>query len=168
MLSKTLSASLLVAAASAAGGNYWNYDDIGDNWMAEDFPDADCRNGREQSPIDLAHSTFSTDDGDIEMKFEGYNYQDWPTGQVILKEAYSLKMPINDPGTLRTHFPDGTKDNYTAVQLHFHAPSEHSINGELLPLEMHIVHVHEHPSKFSVLGIMFQVGDEENEYINSL
>merc|ERR1712187_336705 len=33
---------------------------------------------------------------------------------------------------------------------------------------MHIVHVHEHPSKFSVLGIMFQVGDEENEYINSL
>ena len=168
MLSKTLSASLLVAAASAAGGTPFNYVDIGDNWMAPDFPDADCRNGREQSPVDLVKSTFSTEAGNNKMKFEGYNYNDWPTGQVILKETHSLKMPISDPGTLRTQFPDQTTDSFTSAQLHFHAPSEHSVNGELLPLEMHIVHVHEDPTKFSVLGIFFVVGDEENEYIKSL
>lgn len=37
------------------------------------------------------------------------------------------------------------------LQYHFHAPSEHSINGRLLDLEMHIVHAlepkHVNPEK---------------------
>lgn len=73
-------------------------------------------------------------------------------------------------GTLRETFPDGTTDFYEAAQLHFHTPSEHSVDGELLPLEMHIVHVHPEDSatKFSVLGFLFQVGDTQNEFLEHL
>ena len=48
------------------------------------------------------------------------------------------------------------------LQYHFHAPSEHSINGQLMDLEMHIVHQIEPGLKgktsFShgVLGFMFK------------
>ena len=54
------------------------------------------------------------------------------------------------------------------AQFHFHAPSEHSIDGKLLDLEMHIVHLldskREHNnSQFGagVLGFFFKVMPEE-------
>ena len=30
---------------------------------------------------------------------------------------------------------------YNPLQLHFHAPSEHSIDGEFMDLELHFVHI---------------------------
>ena len=79
-------------------------------------------------------------------------------------------MPIPDAPALKMQFPDGSADEFYAAQLHFHAPSEHVVDGKHYPLEMHIVHMHEEfeESRFSVIGVMFEVGDEENEYIKSL
>lgn len=54
------------------------------------------------------------------------------------------------------------------AQFHFHAPSEHSIDGKLLDLEMHIVHLMDNKreqrnSQFGagVLGFFFKVVPEE-------
>jgi len=79
-------------------------------------------------------------------------------------------MEIGAGTVLKEQFPDGTTDQFNALQLHFHAPSEHSVDGTLYPMEMHIVHTHEEfaASRFSVIGVFFEVGDEENEYIASL
>jgi len=79
-------------------------------------------------------------------------------------------MKINDAPLLKEQFPDGTTDQFNAVQLHFHAPSEHTVDDAHLPLEMHIVHTHAEfaSTRFSVIGVSFEVGDEENEYIASL
>ena len=166
MFVKSLSASLVLVAANAASGEF-NYDDIGANWMVEGFHSPDCLNGKEQSPIDLLTSGATPTDA---ARFEGYGYNDWATGQKLLLLKHGLKMPINDAPLLKEQFPDGTKDQFNAAQLHFHAPSEHSVDGKLYPLEMHIVHTHaEFPSsRFSVLGVFFEVGDEANPYIESL
>ena len=103
------------------------------------------------------------------MKFEGYNYPDWATGQNLFKKEHGLQLNIPDKPLLREQFPDGTTDEFYAAQLHFHAPSEHEVDGKLYPLEMHIVHMHEvnEGSSFSVIGVLFEIGDE-NEYIASL
>lgn len=47
--------------------------------------------------------------------------------------------------------------NFTPTQFHFHSPSEHTINGELYDLEMHIVHKYKDTEDDfgGVLGIMF-------------
>ena len=61
------------------------------------------------------------------------------------------------------------------LQYHFHAPSEHSINGQLLDLEMHIVHAlepkhvsqkKEDKSQFTngVLGFFFKAVPEDFEF----
>ena len=138
--------------------------------MAEGFHSPDCAAGREQSPINLVKASFSTEQSEQTMKFEGYNYPDWPEGQSLLLLEHGLKMNIGGKPLLREQFPDGSTDEFYAAQLHFHAPSEHAIDGKLYPLEMHIVHLHEvnASSSFSVLGVMFEVGDEDNEYIASL
>ena len=55
------------------------------------------------------------------------------------------------------------------MQYHFHSPSEHSVDGKLMDLEMHIVHglqssltTGDKPSQFShgVLGFLFKVVPE--------
>jgi len=168
MFSKTLSASLVLAAVNASGDAVFNYDDIGANWMVEGFHSPDCLAGKEQSPINLEKATFSTEGESNKMKFEGYNYNDWAEGQSLAKKEHTLKMPITDAGTLRAQFPDGTTDTYTSAQLHFHSPSEHALNGELKPMEMHIVHAGGATAPYSVIGIFFEVGEEENEFIASL
>jgi len=78
---KTFTACL--AMASLASGIYlrlkssgdFNYDDLGDNWMALDFPEPVCRTGTKQSPIDLDGG-----ETEVEMGFEGFDIQDYTEG----------------------------------------------------------------------------------------
>ena len=71
------------------------------------------------------------------------------------------------------HIPEA---DFFAQQFHFHAPSEHSIDGKLMDLEMHIVHFIDEkidPTKIGadnpnasqffagVLGFIFKVMDDE-------
>merc|ERR1719183_1743204 len=65
---------------------------------------------------------------------------------------------------------------WNPLQLHFHAPSEHTLNGELFPAEMHIVHVPgdgsvgetdystatDSPDALAVLGVWFEELDCES------
>merc|ERR1711944_373047 len=77
----------------------------------------------------------------------------------------------------------GEGQSYQMLQLHFHwgaddsRGSEHTINGEEFPMEMHIVHkkvgltVEEALSTsdgLAVVGQMFQITDEDNEVLTPL
>ena len=56
------------------------------------------------------------------------------------------------------------------VQLHFHAPSEHTIDGKYFDLEMHIVHTYSE-TQYLVLGFFFDMeegGPETNDFIESV
>merc|ERR1712083_554136 len=59
------------------------------------------------------------------------------------------------------------------LQLNFHSPSEHTIEGKHHDLEMHIVHQYKgtNGQLGAVIAIFFDVedgGDEENPFIKSL
>merc|ERR1712055_395064 len=77
----------------------------------------------------------------------------------------------------------GEGQSYQMLQLHFHwgadnsRGSEHTINGEEFPMEMHIVHakvgltVEEAlatPDGLAVVGQMFEISDEDNEVLTPL
>ena len=79
MFAKRFAASLVLATANAASG-YFNYNDIGANWAVDGFHSPDCLAGREQSPINLYKSTFSTESPENKMRLEGSDYTDYPTG----------------------------------------------------------------------------------------
>jgi carbonic anhydrase len=50
---------------------------------------------------------------------------------------------------------------FPLVQLHFHAPSEHTIDGASVPVEMHFVHTTSN-NEIAVIGVMISQGDTDN------
>lgn len=60
---------------------------------------------------------------------------------------------------------------FVPLQLHFHAPSEHTFNGKHYDLELHIVNANTDASQLSVIGIMFDVedgGSQPNWFIDAV
>ena len=45
---------------------------------------------------------------------------------------------------------------FTPLQIHWHAPSEHTVDGKYYDAEAHIVHINE-DNELAVLGIFFEV-----------
>jgi carbonic anhydrase len=56
-------------------------------------------------------------------------------------------------------FDDGHKQSFYPLQYHLHSPSEHTINGELFDLELHIVHKDGNGNAAAVIGILFDVSN---------
>lgn len=93
----------------------------------------------------------------------------------LKNEASTIYVGIEDPS--RQYFlslfdESSIWKTYNPLQFHFHAPSEHTINGKTYDLELHIVHgIQNSTSQLAVLGIFFDLaagGSSENEFITSL
>ena len=54
----------------------------------------------------------------------------------------------------------------TLVQFHFHTLSEHTVNGEHYPMEMHLVHA-DADMNLAVLGVFIKEG-QENEVLEEV
>ena len=56
---------------------------------------------------------------------------------------------------------------YFLRQLHWHSPSEHTVNGRRYDLELHLVHLSTE-NKIAVIGVLYQVGPHDDEFIRTL
>jgi carbonic anhydrase len=128
-----------------------------------------CATGTSQSPIDIVDST-EVDNGD--------GYSPLSTTYVAVSnfdsdvEGHNYKL-IGGFGTL-TAVDVAKTGNYTyaAIQFHFHAPSEHKLDGVEFALEVHIVHAlvpssAVNPLNYAVLSVLFTEG-EENAFLANI
>ncbi|KAL6901192.1 alpha carbonic anhydrase [Trichoderma evansii] len=86
-----------------------------------------CATGQHQSPIVLDSSIATAQGSSISFNVDAY-----PFGTEFENLGSTLEVPVN--GTLKA----GGK-NYKLAQFHFHTPSEHRINSEYHPMELHFV-----------------------------
>jgi len=112
-----------------------------------------CREGTQQSPIDLT-GAVSIENAGIERRL----------GKAVLDDEQRLKaMDLVDNGhtiqvTIDTPVStDLGNERYELVQFHFHAPSEHTIDGEYAPLEVHFVH-QSAAGELAVIGMLVEEG----------
>jgi carbonic anhydrase len=75
---------------------------------------------------------------------------------------------LNNGHTVQVNYDPGSYielDNtrYDLIQFHYHAPSEHTIDGESFPAELHLVH-RSADSTLAVVGILLKEGTENAAY----
>lgn len=134
---------------SAPDTPHWTYEgEQGpDRWAELDPHYSACR-GQEQSPIDLNGRAIKAD----VMPPAVY----WRKADITeaSHNSHTFQIRLDEPGRIVL---DGIP--YAFVQFHFHAGSEHTINGRQYPLELHLVHASD-DGRLAVIGILFVEGQE--------
>jgi carbonic anhydrase len=108
-----------------------------------------CELGVEQSPIDLKGATRA-ELGQVRPYFQ-------PMRMRVLNNGHTVQVNA-EPGS----YSEIAGSRYELLQFHFHHPSEHTLNGETFPLEVHFVHRGEQ-GQLAVLGVFFRQGNTNLE-----
>lgn len=134
---------------------HWGYtgDEAPEHW-AELSPEfSACGEGRRQSPIDLTGAVSGQ--GDRVAREFGKTFLSIEARERVLDvvdNGHTIQIGSNAEMSLRV----GDKA-YELVQYHFHAPSEHTIDGKHSPLEAHFVH-ESADGELAVASVLFEEG----------
>nr|AAO83593.1 carbonic anhydrase [Dunaliella salina] len=136
---------------------------------ASSFPVADC-DGDMQSPINIVTSELA--DPTDRSGVSGINLRGMGSSDFVLRSnvkvniEQDMKISWDAPtsGNLPTIMIDGTEQRFQPIQLHFHHfASEHTINGQLYPLEAHLVMASlDDPNQLAVIGTMYKYGNGDD------
>ena len=147
-----------VGWASAAAP--WNHDPgsaIGPpNWGALDPAFEECGTGTSQSPVDISGAARG---GGPALRF------DYPGNELVVENTghvIEVPIPADNDNTLRIG-----SSKYRLIQYHFHAPSEHTLNGQQFDLEAHLVHENA-DGQLAVVGVLMSIGDHGNELVDEV
>ena len=162
--------SAILAAVAAAADGVTDYTQNGANWGSSAEAFKLCDAGREQSPINLTTTGTSTS---RDMEINGYGYKDATVAQsAVSRTKVKVQAPVSD-GEFHLHFADGSMSVFSPAQFHFHAPSEHAVDGKLYDLEVHFVHTYADTNGMlgGVIGVFFDVeegGDYPNAFLDAV
>lgn len=105
-----------------------------------------CATGLEQSPIDIA-ATAPLNPADLAFAYQ-------PSGLTIVNNGHTIQANYKAGSTVQI---DGRP--YELLQFHFHRPSEHTVDGGDLPMELHLVHRND-TEGLAVVGVFLVEGAE--------
>jgi carbonic anhydrase len=128
----------------------WSYEgETGpERWGSLDPSFVACADGSAQTPIDIVNPN------PVNLADPAFTYTPGPV--TIHNNGHTVQADATPGGAMAI---DGGE--FPLVQLHYHAPSEHTINGESVPVEMHFVHKTA-TDEIAVVGVMVSQGDTDN------
>ena len=150
-----LIATLPAAQADDHGSN-WAYEgEMGPEHWAE-LEGSAC-NGEQQSPVNI-----------IRTDADPAHSNAWPMALHYSPETM-IYQAVNNGHSIQFEFAEGDEltfrgERFTLRQLHFHEPSEHTLNGVRYPIEMHMVHFSEKLQQFVVLAVLGYEGKPSPGY----
>ncbi len=137
-------------------GSHWGYEANNgpDNWGSMDPAWILCAEGLEQSPIDLANAT--------ETELPGMEIHTPSAQEVEMLNQEGVIGALDNGHTIQINSKTGETmtvgdKTFALVQFHFHAPSEHTVDGEHFPMEMHFVH-QARDGALAVVGVLIEEG----------
>ncbi|ROT35680.1 carbonic anhydrase [Sodiomyces alkalinus F11] len=119
------------------------------NWHALHEDNLDCAVGENQSPINIESATIDKACGSS-LHFQ---LDDHPNGA----EFFNLGSTVEAEATGTINLRNKT---YNLVQFHFHTPSEHRIDSEYYPEEVHFV-FQASDGALAVVGVLIEIGTDE-------
>lgn len=129
--------------------HHWTYEgeEGPENWAKLGYPD--CA-GKEQSPIDIPSAS--------RLHVNDITFNHNPSVVEISNNGHTIEVAEDNKSTI---IVDGI--TYNLQQYHFHAPSEHTLNGTYYDMELHLVHQSD-ASKYSVVTLMLKSGSENKAF----
>mmetsp|Transcript_62413 Transcript_62413/g.135506 ORF Transcript_62413/g.135506 Transcript_62413/m.135506 type:complete len:1139 (-) Transcript_62413:437-3853(-) len=114
--------------------------------------------GRAQSPVNIERQGHFAAVGDFVLApFANYRLA---SGLRAQNDGHALKVTGTGMGSISM---DGVV--YEVAQFHIHCPSEHTLDGQQMACELHIVHVAQGPMGYQdllVVGVMYELGAESS------
>lgn len=109
----------------------------------------DC-DGLSQSPIDLSGAT---DDVSLQAISEHFA----TTGTHIVNKGHTIQLDADAGSSITVN-----GETYNLLQFHTHTHSEHTVNGDAYPMEVHFVHKNDASGKLAVIGVLVKEGAENH------
>ncbi len=143
------------AAAAHQEAPHWDYGQTAGpaSWGKLSPEYALCGEGRSQSPIDLAAGASGTTDA-LKLSYS-------PASLHIVHHAHKADV-MNTGHSIQVNYPEADTltvggETFALAQYHFHSPSEHTIDGKQLPMEMHLGHKSS-AGRLAVVGVLIEEG----------
>jgi carbonic anhydrase len=129
-----------------AHAKHWSYQgETGpQHWGELESKFTSCKIGKMQSPIDLSGSVVQNG------KAPEFHYGELKFG--VIDNGHTIQANVEGESFILL---EGKR--YDLVQIHFHSPSENTLNGKSFPMEGHLVHKAE-DGNLAVIGLFFVVG----------
>lgn len=133
----------------------WTYQgETGPEHWSEIEKESQC-DGKQQSPINIININAIND---LTLKPVETQYS----------SSVKIHEVTNNGHSIQYNFEKGDyiifdEKNFDLKQIHFHEPSEHTINGIRYPLEMHLVHVSK-DNNIVVIAIMAEEGKSSEAF----
>lgn len=159
-------AALFVAAAGVwASGEehgdapvHWGYgeEDGPARWGSLKSDWSLCGTGISQSPVDLGKA-LPAEGPKVVRRYR-------PASLQIIHHEHVVDV-LNNGHTIQVNYDEGSTlqvgdAHFELLQYHFHAPSEHTVDGKHFPMEMHLVHKGPDGS-LAVLGVLIEAGSHQ-------
>ncbi|NP_001140512.1 Alpha carbonic anhydrase 7 [Zea mays] len=113
-----------------------------------------CGEGKQQSPIDIV-----TKQAVPAATLDTLNRTYGATNATLINDGHDITLALE--GKVGTVTVNGKA--YSFEKLHWHSPSDHTINGQRFPLELHLVH-RSADGALAVIGILYQLGAPDSFY----
>jgi carbonic anhydrase len=140
---------------------HWSYTKEGGPaaWGALSPAYALCNSGKFQSPVNLLTDAGK---GSSEWKV------DYKKTALHIAHNENVQELINNGHTIQVTPEEGSSITYGGKlyqlkQFHFHTPSEHTINGQHFPMEIHLVHESDDKS-LAVIGVLVKEGAHNGNF----
>lgn len=129
------------------GPVHWAYEgETGaDQWGGLDPSFEACGSGMQQSPVDLTSGGGA----------DGLEIQWQPAAANVIDNGHTIQVDMGEGSAVVV---DGRP--FSLLQFHFHLPSEHTVDGESLPMEVHFVHQAEE-GDLAVIGVFMGIGEDD-------
>ncbi len=136
---------------------HWSYDgETSPEHWAEIEKESSC-GGSHQSPIDIVTANAVAQASGL--KASDIHYDAETMIHDVTNNGHSLQYNFGG----KDNYVDFGGKRYDLAQFHFHAASEHTIDGSHFPLVIHMVHVSE-DKEFVVLAVMVSEGKESDAF----
>lgn len=149
-------------SVAAADAPVWHYEGAEGpaNWGKLSPAFAACAEGRAQSPIDITKPSPSGRLAELKTTL--------PPAMLRIVHHAHMADGINNGHTIQINYSEGDTlaiggKPYQLVQYHFHAPSEHTIDGRHYPMEMHMVHKAA-DGQLAVIGVFIEEGPHNSAF----